>query len=429
MRLIERSDRMFQRTENPEIAASLVSEALRHGGRTKLGIDQLRTSSAHGSDSDIVAAVRRGELLLVIDQFTSFGSSFVGDPTPTPTPEPIYSPPKEQWPPPKPRDDLVFAKSCVPGQWCKTDAGTTTEPASNFGNVMVAGAMLFPSASTAVATALGADLALGRMAGGGIMQRGLNWVIRGAGGPASVFILGMLPAKMGDGTLYTDDQLRGLERAPTRVRFQFRRDVEGALQVYGIHSSASGDDTVRTVQVTWNADKTAMEAKLNGITIIWTPRSGPLGEIPPLIYPDDSGARLGTILVHPIPDNTDSQIEGLPGEDITTDDCILVFPVGSGLKSLYVVFSRPIGGDHSYYPPPKGLTAFPDTRLAPRKTPIKGGGGLRKRWKSNDGIIFEWDSQHGAVEKYNKRGKHLGEFNPETGEQTKDADNTREVEP
>ena len=102
MRLIERSDRMFQRTENPEIAASLVSEALRHGGRTKLGIDQLRTSSAHSSDSDIVAAVRRGELLLVIDQFSSFGSSFVGDPAPRPTPEPIYSPPKEQWPPPSP---------------------------------------------------------------------------------------------------------------------------------------------------------------------------------------------------------------------------------------------------------------------------------------------------------------------------------------
>lgn len=38
-------------------------------------------------------------------------------------------------------------------------------------------------------------------------------------------------------------------------------------------------------------------------------------------------------------------------------------------------------------------------------------------------------SQHGAVEKYNKRGKHLGEFDHETGEQTKDADKNREVEP
>lgn len=60
---------------------------------------------------------------------------------------------------------------------------------------------------------------------------------------------------------------------------------------------------------------------------------------------------------------------------------------------------------------------------------MKGGGGLRKRWKTKDGTIFERDSQHGAVEKYSKRGKHLGEFNPETGEQTKNADSTREVEP
>ncbi|BBP68734.1 hypothetical protein PHLH6_07380 [Pseudomonas sp. Seg1] len=29
---------------------------------------------------------------------------------------------------------------------------------------------------------------------------------------------------------------------------------------------------------------------------------------------------------------------------------------------------------------------------------------------------------------YNKRGKHLGEFDPETGQQTKDANKTREVE-
>lgn len=43
--------------------------------------------------------------------------------------------------------------------------------------------------------------------------------------------------------------------------------------------------------------------------------------------------------------------------------------------------------------------------------------------------IVEWDSQHGAVEKYNKWGKHLGAFNHETGEQTKDADKHRKVEP
>ncbi|MVV47079.1 S-type Pyocin [Pseudomonas sp. PB120] len=339
-----------------------------------------------------------------------------------PAPEPAYIPPKDPWPQTKPRNDQVFAKSCTPEHWCSTEAGTTSEPASNFGQVMVAGAMLFPSASTAVATALGADLALGRMAGGGILQQRLNWAIRGAGGPASVFVLGMLPTKMADGTLHTDTQLRSMTHAPTRVRFQFRRDAEGVLQVYGIHTTASGDDTVRTVQATWNADKTALEAKLNGITILWTPQRGPLGQMPPLIYPDSSGEQLGTILVHPIPDNTDSQIDGLPGEDITTDDCILVFPADTGLKSMYVVFARPIGGDHSYHPAPKGLTAFPDAVLSPSKSSVKGGGQKRKRWKDRKGRIYEWDYENGRVELYDKQGKHLGEFDPETGERKKNAE-------
>lgn len=258
---------------------------------------------------------------------------------PPPPPEPVYVE-KDEWPTPKPREDQVFAKSCTVDNWCRTDAGTAPEPASNFGKVMVAGAMLLPSASTAVATAIGADLALGRLAGGGILQQRLNWAIRGAAGPASVFILGMLPTRMGDGTLHTDEQLRRMSRAPTRVRFQFRRDAEGVMQVYGIHSGASGDDSVRTVKVEWNSDKTAMEAKLNGITILWTPQRGPLGSMPPLVYPEH-GEQLNTILVHPITENTDSQIEGLPGEDITAEDCILVFPADTGLKSLYVVFSRP----------------------------------------------------------------------------------------
>lgn len=258
---------------------------------------------------------------------------------PPPPPEPVYVE-KDEWPTPKPREDQVFAKSCTVDNWCRTDAGTAPEPASNFGKVMVAGAMLLPSASTAVATAIGADLALGRLAGGGILQQRLNWAIRGAGGPASVFVLGMLPTRMGDRTLHTDEQLRRMSRAATRVRFQFRRDAEGVMQVYGIHSGASGDDSVRTVKVEWNSDKTAMEAKLNGITILWTPQRGPLGSMPPLVYPEH-GEQLNTILVHPFPENTDTQIEGLPGEDITAEDCILVFPADTGLKSLYVVFSRP----------------------------------------------------------------------------------------
>lgn len=419
MRLIRNADKGLEQTESPSAAAQLVNDALMRGRHNIEGLANFGSHSRISSDSEIVEAVRKGDLLLVKERFASSGGGFIA--RSAPAPEPVYNPP-DPWPQTKRRNDQVFAKSCIPDNWCSTDAGIAPEPASNFGKVMVAGAMLFPSASTAIATALGADLALGRMAGGGILQQRLNWAIRGAGGPASVFILGMLPTRMGDGTLHTDTHLRSMTHAPTRVRFQFRHDAEGALQIYGIHTTASGDDTVRTVQANWNADKTAMEAKLNGITILWTPQRGPLGELPPQIYPDSSGEQLGTILVHPIPENTDSQIEGLPGEDITTDDCILVFPMDTGLKSLYVVFARPIGGDHSYHPAPKGLTAFPDAVLSPSKSSVKGGGHKRKRWKDRKGRIYEWDYENGRVELYDKQGKHLGEFDPDTGERTKDAE-------
>jgi hypothetical protein len=39
-----------------------------------------------------------------------------------------------------------------------------------------------------------------------------------------------------------------------------------------------------------------------------------------------------------------------------------------------------------------------------------------------------WDSRHGRLEKYNARGRHLGEFDPDTGVQAKPADPTRSVD-
>lgn len=103
-----------------------------------------------------------------------------------------------------------------------------------------------------------------------------------------------------------------------------------------------------------------------------------------------------------------------------------MFPAGSLVKPVYIVVSV---SDHKYHPAPTGLSAFPDATKANRKTAVKGGGNLRKRWKTPKGTIFEWDSQHGTVEMYDKRGRHLGEYDPITGEQTKLADNTRKVEP
>lgn len=331
---------------------------------------------------------------------------------------------KDEWPAPKERSDLVFAKCCTPDNWGRTRAGNHSLPASEFGKVMLAGSMLLPSTAEAAGLALGFDTLLGRVAGGGIMQRGFTWVLRGS--PVGVFVLGMLPTKVADGTLYSDDQLRSMARVPTRVRFQFRRDPEGVLQVYGIHTGPTGDDTVRTVRARWNDTKTALEAELNGATILWTPRER--SGIPPMVHPDASDNR-DTILVHPIPEGTDTQIEGYPvGEDIETEDCILVFPADSGLSSLYLVFSRPLNSDYSFHPAPKGLVAFPDAVKVDFKTRVQGGGGARRRWRDGKGRIYEWDSQHGTVEMYDKQGKHLGEFDPVTGEQTKPAKPGRKVE-
>jgi hypothetical protein len=83
-----------------------------------------------------------------------------------------------------------------------------------------------------------------------------------------------------------------------------------------------------------------------------------------------------------------------------------------------------------YQPPPKKLPGFPDATPAKSKTPY-GAGKLRKRWKTADGEILEWDYQHGKVEKYDKRGKHKGEFDPNTGEPIpgKGPEASRKVEP
>ena len=44
-------------------------------------------------------------------------------------------------------------------------------------------------------------------------------------------------------------------------------------------------------------------------------------------------------------------------------------------------------------------------------------------------MIYEWDYQHGRVEVYDRRGRHIGEYDPETGAQTKPANPDYQVEP
>jgi hypothetical protein len=62
----------------------------------------------------------------------------------------------------------------------------------------------------------------------------------------------------------------------------------------------------------------------------------------------------------------------------------------------------------------------------------RGGRSLRhasQRDDAPDGAIRTAIFSNGRVERYNARGKHLGEFDPETGEQLSPPDPTRKVEP
>ncbi|GAP99244.1 colicin E3/pyocin S6 family cytotoxin [Leptolyngbya sp. NIES-2104] len=56
------------------------------------------------------------------------------------------------------------------------------------------------------------------------------------------------------------------------------------------------------------------------------------------------------------------------------------------------------------------------THIATNSQSLKiGNGKLRNRLLEK--FASEWDSRHGTIEKYDRKGKHLGKFDPITGEQ------------
>jgi len=109
----------------------------------------------------------------------------------------------------------------------------------------------------------------------------------------------------------------------------------------------------------------------------------------------------------------------------------VVITVAQGISDYYASQNKSSGynPDWGYVPPPKTLPGFPGSKRVTGVTPRQGGGGPRKRWIASDGCILEWDYQHGAVERYSPNGKqHLGEYNPDTGEQNKPGDPSRRVQ-
>ena len=154
-----------------------------------------------------------------------------------------------------------------------------------------------------------------------------------------------------------------------------------------------------------------------GVELIWTPAVDPgdtLG-IPAL----EAAPQAPVIWIYP-PNEKAAQILVNPVYPPEYRDFILVFPVESGVRPLYVVVSLK-AGDHKYHKAPNAeqITGFENLIKAKPKKPKQGGAGLRERWIDEKGRrIFEWDSQHGELEVYlASDGSHLGAFNHITGEQ------------
>ncbi len=329
------------------------------------------------------------------------------------------------------RAGCVFAKSCkLPDaiiDYSSPSGMVPTDSLKDYGDLILLGAREADENGAVPLKKIGATAipaGFGSFALTGSAFKALPTVISTAViTPLVTLVALFIPSNLGDSALYTDEQLRGLEQARTRVRLRVEQQADGSLKGYGFYTGKNRDwEMVDVVQFKLRGSQFIADLG-EGVELIWTPAvdgSDILG-IPALeaapqaphiwVYPPTKAA--DGILVNPV----------YPPE---YRDFILVFPASSGIRPVYVVASISHG---NYYQKPENLPAYPDARWATPKTPIKGGGGLRPRWKDRDGVIYEWDFRHGAIEKYTKRGKHLGEFNHETGEQTKPADPTRRIEP
>lgn len=329
------------------------------------------------------------------------------------------------------RAGCVFAKSCkLPDaiiDYSSPSGMVPTDSLKDYGDLILLGAREADESGAVPLKKIGATAipaGFGSLALAGSVFEALPAAVSSAAVAPLVGLVALfMPSNLGDSALYTDEQLRGLEQARTRVRLRVEQQADGSLKGYGFYTGKNRDwEMVDVVQFKLRDSRFIADLG-EGVELIWTPAVDgsdilgiPAQEAAPQaphiwVYPPTKAA--DGILVNPV----------YPPE---YRDFILVFPPGSLVRPVYIVLNVP--KDFKYHPAPVSLPAFPDVKPAPLKTSVRGGGKKRRRWKDASGKIYEWDSQHGKVEMYTKQGKHLGEYDPKTGEQTKPADSTRRVE-
>ncbi len=235
------------------------------------------------------------------------------------------------------------------------------------------------------------------------------------------------PSELGDSALYSDEQLRSMQKARSQMRLHVEQREDGTLKGYGFYTGNNPDwQMIDVVQFQNRADQFVADLG-EGVELIWTPAVDPsdtLG-IPAL----EAAPQAPVIWIYP-PTEQAAQILVNPIYPPEYRDFILVFPVESGVRPLYVVVSVK-AGDHKYHKAPntEKITGFANLIKAKPMTPRQGGAGLRERWIEDKGRrIYEWDSQHGELEVYlASDGSHLGAFSHITGEQLKGPKKKRNI--
>lgn len=329
------------------------------------------------------------------------------------------------------RAGCVFAKSCkLPDaiiDYANPSGMVPTDSLKDYGELILLGAREADESGGVPLKKISANtlpVGFGSLALAGSAFEALPALVSSAAvAPLLGLVALLMPSNLGDSALYTDEQLSTLKQARTRVRLRVEQRADGTLKGYGFYTGKNRDwEMVDVAQFTARGDRFVADLG-GGIELLWTPAvdgSDILGT-PAL----EAAPQAPHIWVYP-PTKAADGILVSPAYPPEYRDFILVFPASSGVKPVYIVLNVP--GDFSYHPAPVSLPAFPDVKPAPLKTSVRGGGKKRRRWKDSSGKIYEWDSQHGKVEMYTKQGKHLGEYDPQTGEQTKPADSTRRVE-
>lgn len=269
---------------------------------------------------------------------------------------------------------------------------------AGIGSLALGGAAIAPTTTSVVGT------------GAGVVTAGV------AAGALVGLVALLAPSSLGDGALYTDDQLRSLKQARTRVRLRVEEQADGTLKGYGYNTQSRRDWEMIPV-VTFVTRGSQQVADFGGgIELIWTPAGNPADTmgIPAL----EAAPQAHQVWIFPPTEQADNIIVS-PVYPPEYQDFILVFPADSGVRPLYIVLS--VTANVGYHAAPDLLPAFPDAVSVRPKSTVQGGGKKRDRWKDRKGRIYEWGFQHGAVEIYDRQGKHLGEFNPDTGKQNKPA--------